>query len=202
MRLAELVAAIREAFERDRRDPRGAGTTSGNRVAAHRAHEPANARCSKLIVVGKLNKQIAAELGAAEKTIKVHRGRVMAKLQVRSVAELVTLTSRIADGRLTTSGRMRRRSTGLSRRGLLTGAAMEKARPFVAVVDDEESVRAALVRLLRASAFECEAFASGQAFLASLAMRRPDCLVLDLQMEGLTGRDVQRQLIGWQIRSR
>ena len=35
----------------------------------------------ELIVIGKLNKQIAAELGAAEKTIKVHRGRVMAKLQ-------------------------------------------------------------------------------------------------------------------------
>ena len=56
----------------------------------------------------------------------------------------------------------------------------------------------ALVRLLRASAFESEGFASGEAFLASLAMRRPDCLVLDLQMEGLTGRDVQRQLIGLQ----
>ena len=49
----------------------------------------------ELIVVGKLNKQIAAALGAAEKTIKVHRGRVMAKLQVRSVAELVTLTTRV-----------------------------------------------------------------------------------------------------------
>jgi FixJ family two-component response regulator len=49
----------------------------------------------ELIVVGKLNKQIAAELGAAEKTVKVHRGRVMSKLHVRSVAELVTLTTRI-----------------------------------------------------------------------------------------------------------
>ena len=49
----------------------------------------------ELIIIGRLNKQIAAELGAAEKTIKVHRGRVMAKLQVRSVAELVTLTSQL-----------------------------------------------------------------------------------------------------------
>lgn len=72
---------------------------------------------------------------------------------------------------------------------------MEKARPFVAVVDDEESVRTALVRLLRASELESEAFASGQEFLDSLAGRRPDCLVLDLQMAGLSGRDVQRRLI-------
>jgi FixJ family two-component response regulator len=36
-----------------------------------------------------LNKQIAAELGAAERTVKVHRGRVMRKMQMRSVAELV-----------------------------------------------------------------------------------------------------------------
>jgi FixJ family two-component response regulator len=42
-----------------------------------------------LMVKGLLNKQIAAELGAAVKTIKVHRGRVMQKMQVRSVAELV-----------------------------------------------------------------------------------------------------------------
>src|ERR1700739_4172856 len=44
------------------------------------------------VVAGKLNKQIAAELGASEKTIKVHRGRVMQKMQVFSVAELVRLT--------------------------------------------------------------------------------------------------------------
>ena len=47
------------------------------------------------VVKGRLNKQIAAELGTVEKTIKVHRGRMMAKLGVRSVAELVRLTERI-----------------------------------------------------------------------------------------------------------
>jgi FixJ family two-component response regulator len=47
------------------------------------------------VVKGLLNKQIAAELGTVEKTIKVHRGRMMAKLGVRSVAELVRLTERI-----------------------------------------------------------------------------------------------------------
>lgn len=71
---------------------------------------------------------------------------------------------------------------------------MEKKRPFVAVVDDEESVRRALVRLLRASEMDVEAFASGQAFLNSLEAGRPDCVVLDLQMTGITGREVQRRL--------
>jgi RNA polymerase sigma factor (sigma-70 family) len=46
----------------------------------------------QLVVTGMLNKQIAAELGTAEKTVKVHRGRVMQKLRVASVAELVRLT--------------------------------------------------------------------------------------------------------------
>jgi RNA polymerase sigma factor (sigma-70 family) len=50
----------------------------------------------ELVVAGRLNKQIAAELGASEKTIKVHRGRVMQKMQVFSVAELVRLTELVA----------------------------------------------------------------------------------------------------------
>jgi FixJ family two-component response regulator len=48
----------------------------------------------ELVSRGLLNKQIASELGASEKTIKVHRGRVMRKLQVGSVADLVHLLSR------------------------------------------------------------------------------------------------------------
>jgi FixJ family two-component response regulator len=48
-----------------------------------------------LVVTGRLNKQIAEELGAAEQTIKVHRGRVMRKLGVQSVAELVRLAERV-----------------------------------------------------------------------------------------------------------
>jgi DNA-binding NarL/FixJ family response regulator len=43
------------------------------------------------VIRGRLNKQIAADLGISEKTVKVHRGRVMAKMQVGSVAELVRL---------------------------------------------------------------------------------------------------------------
>jgi RNA polymerase sigma factor (sigma-70 family) len=48
----------------------------------------------RLVITGMLNKQIAAELGTAEKTVKVHRGRVMQKLCITSVAELVRLVQR------------------------------------------------------------------------------------------------------------
>lgn len=46
------------------------------------------------VVAGRLNKQIAADLGTVEKTIKVHRGRMMAKLAVRNVADLVRLAEK------------------------------------------------------------------------------------------------------------
>jgi FixJ family two-component response regulator len=48
----------------------------------------------ELVITGMLNKQIAGELGTAEKTVKVHRGRMMQKLGVASVAELVRLVEK------------------------------------------------------------------------------------------------------------
>ena len=48
-----------------------------------------------LVVTGMLNKQIGAELGAAEKTIKVHRGRMMKKMQADSVADLVRMSGKV-----------------------------------------------------------------------------------------------------------
>ena len=48
-----------------------------------------------LVASGRLNKQIAFELGTSEKTIKVHRARVMEKMHVSSVAELVRLVDRL-----------------------------------------------------------------------------------------------------------
>ena len=46
------------------------------------------------VIAGRLNKQIAADLGTVEKTIKLHRGRVMHKMGVRSVADLVRIAER------------------------------------------------------------------------------------------------------------
>ena len=47
------------------------------------------------MIAGKLNKQIASTLGTVEKTVKIHRGEVMRKMGVQSVAELVRLTERV-----------------------------------------------------------------------------------------------------------
>ena len=66
--------------------------------------------------------------------------------------------------------------------------------PYVAVVDDETSVRTALGRLLRLADYEVVAFASGEAFLCSLATRRPDCAIVDIHMDGLSGLEVKARL--------
>jgi FixJ family two-component response regulator len=50
------------------------------------------------VVLGKPNKRIAVELGTSEKTVKVHRGRVMHKLAARSVVDLVRLADRARGG--------------------------------------------------------------------------------------------------------
>jgi FixJ family two-component response regulator len=92
-----LFAAIRAALAADtaRRSQLSATDDLRGRLGllTPREHE-----VLQEIVSGRLNKQIAHRLGAAEKTIKVHRGRVMQKMGVRSVAELVTLLSRLPDG--------------------------------------------------------------------------------------------------------
>ena len=64
----------------------------------------------------------------------------------------------------------------------------------ISVVDDDESVRKALGRLLSSLDYQAETFDSGRAFLDSLADRCPDFLVLDLHMPGLSGLDVLQQL--------
>ena len=66
--------------------------------------------------------------------------------------------------------------------------------PYVAIVDDEEPVRKALKRLLRASGLEAEGYASGKDFLEASAQREPDCVVLDLHMPAMSGLQVLRLL--------
>lgn len=70
---------------------------------------------------------------------------------------------------------------------------MSKVRPRVAVVDDEESVRIALGRVLHWAGLDAEMFASGEEFLASTPW--PDCVVLDLHMPEMSGFDVQARLL-------
>jgi FixJ family two-component response regulator len=77
-----LIAAVRQALARDGVAARVASLTPRERQVLGQ------------LVEGKLNKQIAAELGASEKTIKVHRARVLQKMAARSIAGLVRMTER------------------------------------------------------------------------------------------------------------
>ena len=71
---------------------------------------------------------------------------------------------------------------------------MSGAAALIAIVDDEESVRKALSRLLRAAGFNVETFSSGAEFLRAVEIRPPQCAVLDLRMPHVSGFDVQRAL--------
>lgn len=64
----------------------------------------------------------------------------------------------------------------------------------IAIVDDEESVRKALQRLLRSFAMEAHVFASGRGFLAAVAELKPDGVLLDLHMPELSGFEVLDRL--------
>lgn len=88
-----LLKAVRAALERDRVD-RAARAEVGIIRARLDTLTPRELEVFTHVIAGKLNKQIAGDLGTAEKTIKVHRGRVVEKLQVRSVAELVRLAEK------------------------------------------------------------------------------------------------------------
>ncbi len=67
-------------------------------------------------------------------------------------------------------------------------------RPIVYVVDDDPSVRRALVRLIRAAGLDAAASESARDFLASDHSRRPACLVLDVRLPGMSGPELQRRI--------
>ncbi len=88
-----LLAAVRAAIEKDRALRRE--QTDLSEIRARLATlTPREREVLEHVVTGKLNKQIAGDLGTVEQTVKVHRARVMQKMRVQSVAELVRLTER------------------------------------------------------------------------------------------------------------
>src|SRR5947209_6944296 len=71
---------------------------------------------------------------------------------------------------------------------------MNAIRPFVSVVDDDESVRESLPDLLKEFGFAVQAFSSAEEFLASDSLGRTNCLILDIAMPGMSGPELQRDL--------
>ncbi len=66
---------------------------------------------------------------------------------------------------------------------------------MITVVDDDASVRQATLDLLNAAGFACEAFESGEEYFRSRQAEQTRCLILDVNMRGMNGLEVQRQVV-------
>jgi FixJ family two-component response regulator len=71
---------------------------------------------------------------------------------------------------------------------------MKTKRPFVSVVDDDESIRESLPDLLGELGYSTHTFSSAEEFLASDYINQTNCLILDVAMPGMTGPELQREL--------
>ena len=90
----ELLDAIRQALERDQ--TARAERSKGTRVREHHAQLTARQReVLSLVLKGRLNKQIAAELGLSANTIKIHRRHIMKTMSAPSLADLVRMSERL-----------------------------------------------------------------------------------------------------------
>jgi FixJ family two-component response regulator len=89
----EITEAVKRALERGEEQLRQRGERREARARVDKL-TPREFEVLRFVVMGLLNKQIAAELRTAEKTIKVHRGRVMQKIGVTSVPDLVRISQR------------------------------------------------------------------------------------------------------------
>ena len=89
----DLLTAVRAAIERNAVARREQAQLSAIRDRLD-SLTPRERQVLEHVVSGKLNKQIAGDLGITEATVKMHRARVMAKMEVQSVAELARLTER------------------------------------------------------------------------------------------------------------
>jgi FixJ family two-component response regulator len=68
-------------------------------------------------------------------------------------------------------------------------------RPLIAVVDDDHSIRESLGGLFRSVGFAAQGFCSAAALLQSDDLPRTDCVILDVRMPGMSGLELQRQLV-------
>jgi FixJ family two-component response regulator len=94
----DLLDAIQRALKRDH----GVRERLSERTELQERHSRLSSRereVMSLVVSGMLNKQIAGELGASETTVKIHRGRVMQKMQAKSLPDLVRMADRLKSSR-------------------------------------------------------------------------------------------------------
>jgi FixJ family two-component response regulator len=101
---AALLPAVRAAMDRDASGRRGRADAAQlvQRLASLTARER---EVLAAVAAGRLNKQIAADLGIVEQTVKFHRARIMGRMQARSTAELMLIAARLGVGRETPAHR-------------------------------------------------------------------------------------------------
>jgi FixJ family two-component response regulator len=92
-----LVAAVREALAKNSRVRRAKADTA-NLQARHARLTPREREVLAALVAGRLNKQIAADLGIVEQTVKFHRARIMERMEARTVAELMHIAAQLGIG--------------------------------------------------------------------------------------------------------
>ncbi|MET4117984.1 FixJ family two-component response regulator [Bradyrhizobium sp. JR1.5] len=93
----ELLDGVVAAIEQDRKR-RGVEKVVGRLQSLFEALSPREQDVMKLVAAGLLNKQVAAELGLAEITVKIYRGHVMKKMGARSLADLIRMSERLGIG--------------------------------------------------------------------------------------------------------
>src|SRR5258705_10058861 len=71
---------------------------------------------------------------------------------------------------------------------------------YVAILDDDASLRRAMARLLEAFSIRVQTYGTAREFIDSLPLQVPACLIVDLQLEGMTGQELQHYLTGMEIK--
>jgi FixJ family two-component response regulator len=72
---------------------------------------------------------------------------------------------------------------------------LDAKNPLISIVDDDDALRSSLENLIRSVGWQVQSFSSAEAFLRSHQVHETSCLILDVRMRGMSGLELQRQLV-------
>ena len=216
----DMLDAVTAAIERDRNSRNEAKILSDlhARFATLTAREQ---EVMALVTAGLMNKQIAAEIGIAEITVKIHRGNIMTK-NGREIAgrsgEDGPGARHTARGAAAVTWRIVGQSASPANlsmifRALICGALCPSSGlqqeafcshsgstalsnpPVISIIDDDGSVRAATYNLVRSLGYIVHTFASAEEFLRSPHLNDTSCVITDVQMPAMSGLELHAHLL-------